>query len=88
MELLLAVKNPPPLLHCQTLDMFVIHNVDISIGTWARTTENFTLAIVKEHLLSLTTFIWANKYPIASILTSDTSRGASLIPKDDSSPMF
>lgn len=87
MELLLAVKSPS-LLHCQTLDMFVIHNVDISIGTWARTTENVTLAIVKEHLLSLTTFIWANKYPIASILTSDTSRGASLIPKDDSSPMF
>ncbi len=47
--LLLAVKSPS-LLHCQTLDMFVIHNVNISIGTWARTAENFTLAIVMEHL--------------------------------------
>ncbi len=49
MELLLAVKSPS-LLHCQTLDMFVIHNVNISIGTWARTAENVTLAIVMEHL--------------------------------------
>lgn len=72
MELLLTVK-PPSLLHCQTLDVFVVHNFNISFGTWAQTTGNLTLVLVREHNFAQTTFLWTSKNPMASILTSETS---------------
>lgn len=71
MELLLTVKSPS-LLHCQTLDVFVVHNFNF-FGTWAQTTGNLTLVLVREHLFSQTTFLWTSKNPMASILTSETS---------------
>jgi len=45
MQLLLTLKSPS-LLHCQTLDVFVVHNFYITFGTWAQTTENFTLVLL------------------------------------------
>lgn len=59
-------KIPPSSFHCQTLDMFVVHNVNISIGTWPQTSGNFTLAIVREHLLQKYAkgTIWYKKWTV------------------------